>query len=65
MDLIQLVSTICVLGILWWLVTTYLPLPPAGKTALSIAFAVIVVLLLMSFLGIGASVLHYRPRLGS
>ncbi|HKX41337.1 MAG TPA: Thivi_2564 family membrane protein [Burkholderiaceae bacterium] len=63
MDLISLVIVVVVLGLVWWLVTTYLPMPPAGKTVLTVAFAVVMVLALLSFLGIGASVLHYRPGL--
>ncbi len=63
MDLISFVVLICVLGLIWWVVTTYLPLPPAGKTVLTIAFVVIVVVALLSFLGVGAGILHYKPEL--
>lgn len=65
MDLIQLIVAIAVLGLVWWVISTYIPLPPAGKTALTIAFVVVVVLALLSFLGIGMSVLHWRPSLGA
>ena len=63
MDLIAFVVFIVVLGLIWWVVSTYLPMPPAGRTALTIAFVVIVVLGLLSFLGVGTGVLHYRPNL--
>lgn len=60
MDLLQLIIVVCVLGIVWWAVTTYLPMPPAGKQILTIAFVVILILCLLSFLGIGTGILHYR-----
>ena len=63
MDLLQLIVAICLLGAVWWVVTTKVPMPPAGKTALSIAIAVVVILCLLSFLGIGLGFLHYKPRL--
>jgi membrane protease YdiL (CAAX protease family) len=65
MDLLQLIIVICILGAIWWVVTKFVPLPPAGKTALTIAFVVVVVLCLLSFLGIGVGALHYKPHLGS
>lgn len=61
MDLISLVIFVVILGIIWWAVTTYVPMPPAGKTVLTIAFVVVLVLALLSFLGIGTGYLHYRP----
>ena len=63
MDLISFVVLICILGLLWWVISTYLPMPPAGRTVLTIAFVVIVVLGLLAFLGIGTEALHYRPNL--
>ncbi|MHB8085771.1 MAG: Thivi_2564 family membrane protein [Dehalococcoidia bacterium] len=64
MDLLQFIVLICILGLVWWLLSTYVPMPPAGKTALTIAFVVIVILGLLSFLGLGLGMLHYRPHLG-
>ena len=62
MDLLGLIVLIVVLGLVWWAVTTYLPLPPMGRNILAIAFVVVIVLALMSFLGVGTSVLHWKPR---
>ena len=63
MDLIGMVILIVILGLLWWVVTTYIPLPPAGKTVLTIVFVVVLLVGLLNFLGIGTSLLHYRPTL--
>lgn len=63
MDLIGLIILIIVLGLVWWVLTTYVPMPPAGRTVLAIAFAVVLILALLSFLGIGMSALHYKPNL--
>lgn len=61
MDLLGLVIFVCILGLVWWVVTTYLPLPPAGKQVLTIAFVIAVVLALLSFLGF-THYLHWRPN---
>jgi hypothetical protein len=37
--------------------------PPAGKTVLTVAFVVVLVLALFSFLGLGTGMLHWRPNL--
>lgn len=63
MDLISFIIAIAILGLVWWVVNTYLPMPPAGKTAITIAFVVVVIVLLLSFLGVGMGVMHFRPRL--
>jgi hypothetical protein len=63
-DLLQLIVLVAILGVVWWALTTQVPMPPAGKKALTIAFVVVIVLALLSFLGIGTSMLHYRPHLG-
>jgi len=63
MDLLQFLVAIIVLGLIWWVVNKYLPMPPAGKTALTIAFVVVVIVLLLAFLGVGTGILHYKPQL--
>lgn len=64
MDLLHLIVTVSLLGAVWYVLTRFVPMPPAGKTVLSIAFAVVVILCLMSFLGIGTEILHYKPHIG-
>lgn len=63
MDLISLIVLVLILGLVWYVISTYVPMPPAGKTVLAIAFAVIVILALLSFLGVGTGILHYKPNL--
>ena len=64
MDLLQLIIVIVVMGIVWWALTSFVPMPPAGKQILTIAFVVVLILCLLSFLGIGTGALHYKPHLG-
>lgn len=53
MDLISLVITLVVVGVVLWLVNNYVPMDPAIKKVLNIAVVVLVVLwLLLSVLGV-------------
>lgn len=61
MDLLGLIVLIVVLGLVWWAVTTYIPMPPAGTKVLAIAFVIVIIIALLSFLGIGTGVLHWKP----
>lgn len=63
MDLLGLIVLVVLLGIVWWALTSFVPMPPAGKQVLTIAFVLILVLALLSFMGIGAHYLHWRPSL--
>ena len=63
MDLLQLIIIVCIMGVVWWALTTQVPMPPAGKKVLTIAFVVVLVLCLLSFLGVSTSALHYKPHL--
>lgn len=62
MDLLQLMILVATLGVVWWAITSYVPMPPAGKQVLTIAFVVVMVLCLFSFLHIGTSILQYKPH---
>lgn len=56
MDLISLLVALLILGLVFWLVVTYiLPLLPAGpfRTVAIIIFVLIAILILLSFIGIG------------
>ena len=53
MDLISFVIVIVVLGLVWYLLTTFVPLPPAGKTVVTVVFVVVLILLLLQIFGIG------------
>ena len=63
MDLLQLIVLVVIMGLVWWALSSFVPMPPAGKTILTIAFVVVLILALLSFLGVGTGVLHYRPNL--
>lgn len=54
MDLIQLVIVLIVIGVLLWLVNTYIPMEPTIKRIINIVVIVFVVLWILSlFLGAG------------
>jgi hypothetical protein len=63
MDLLGIIILIVVLGLVWWVISTYIPMPPAGRTVLTIVFVVVLLVALLNFLGVGTGVLHYRPNL--
>ena len=48
MDLIVLVVALCVIGLVVWLLTTKLPMPPGWASAIQIVALVIVVLWVLS-----------------
>lgn len=54
MDLISLIITLVVVGIVLWLINTYVPMEANVKRLLNIAVVVLLVIwILMSVLGIG------------
>ena len=52
MDLISLIVVLVVVGLVWWLITTYLPLPQPIKTVITVVFVLAVCLYLLSAVGI-------------
>lgn len=53
MDLISLIITLVVVGVVLWLVNTYIPMDPKIKRILNVAVVILVVLwLLLSVLGV-------------
>ena len=52
MDLIQLIVTIVIVGVLLWLVETYIPMDAAIKKILQIAVIIIVALWLLQSFGL-------------
>lgn len=53
MTLIQLIIILAVLGACWYLITTYIPMPPAIKTVITVVCVIALCLLLLSLTGIG------------
>lgn len=60
MDLVQLIVVLIVFGLVWWLVTTYLPLPPPIKTAITVLFVLLLILWLLSIVGLVPLPLTHR-----
>ncbi len=53
MDLISLVIVLVVLGVIWWLVTTYIPMPAPMKTVITVIVVIALCLFLLQVFGIG------------
>lgn len=53
MDLIGLLIVLVVLGLVYWLVMTYLPLPPGVKKVITVVAVLILCIYLLSWAGIG------------
>lgn len=53
MDLITLMFTLAVVGVVWWLVTTYIPMPAPIKTVITVIAVLALCMLLLSLTGIG------------
>lgn len=52
MGIIEFVIIACILGLIAWAVTTYLPLPSPVKTIIIVAVVIVLILLLMQALGL-------------
>lgn len=61
MDLISLLVIVVVLGLVYWLVTTYVPLPPAVRTAITVIAVLVVCVALLNWAGLTHLSLA-RPR---
>lgn len=53
MDLISLIVVLIVLGVIWWLVTTYIPMPAPMKTVITVIVVIALCLFLLNLFGIG------------
>jgi hypothetical protein len=50
--LIGLILTIAILGLVVWLVTTYIPMPPPFRTIIWVIAAIILIVMLLNTLGV-------------
>lgn len=50
--MIGLILTIALLGLIVWLITTYIPMPPIFKTVIWVVVAVVLIIYLMNVFGI-------------
>jgi hypothetical protein len=63
MSLISLVITLIVVGVLLWLMNTYIPLDPKIKQIINIVIVIAVVLWLLSVFGVFGSISNVQvPR---
>lgn len=53
MSLISLIVLLVVLGVIWYLVTTYIPMPAPMKTVITVICVIALCLLLLQVFGIG------------
>lgn len=56
MGLIELIIVLAVVGCIWYLVTTYIPMPGPIKTVITVIAVIILCLLLLQVAGIGTGV---------
>lgn len=52
MSLLTFVIILAIIGIFWYLVTRFVPMPEVIKTVLNIVIVVVVIFLLLAFFGI-------------
>jgi hypothetical protein len=60
MPLIQIIVVLCVVGVLLWLIETYLPLDPTIKRIIQILVIVVIVLWLLQIFGLLAGINSVR-----
>lgn len=53
MDLIQLLIVLVILGVVWYLVTTYIPMPQPIKTVITVIAVLALCIVLLNMAGIG------------
>lgn len=54
MDLISLIVVLCIIGVIWYLVTTYIPMPAPMKTVITVVAVIALCLFLLQLFGIGS-----------
>jgi hypothetical protein len=50
MDLITLILVIVIVGVVLWLINTYIPMPPQIKTVLNVVVAIVLLLWILGVL---------------
>lgn len=60
MDLLSLIITLIVVGVLLWLVNVYIPMDPVIKRIINIVVIIVVVLWLLSVFGILHNISNVR-----
>lgn len=53
MDLLTLMVTLAVIGCVWWMLTTFIPMPAPMKTVITVIAVIALCVLLLDLTGIG------------
>jgi hypothetical protein len=53
MDLISLIIALAIIGFIWFLITTYIPMPAPMKTVITVIAVLALCLLLLNLTGLG------------
>lgn len=53
MGLIDLIIVLAVIGLIWWLVVTYIPMPQPMKTVITVVAVIALCIFLLRLTGIG------------
>ena len=62
MSLISLLITLCVVGVVLWLVNTYIPMDGKIKKILNIVVVILVILWLLDVSGVASYMQHVRIK---
>lgn len=63
MGLIEFIIVLAVLGCVWYLITTYIPMPGPIKTVITVIAVIVLCLLLLQVVGIESGVHLNIPKL--
>ena len=65
MTLIGLIVVLCIVGVLLWLINTYIPMQQPIKTIINVVVGIVVVLWLLNVFGLlGATGIGLNTRIG-
>lgn len=56
MGIITFLIVLIIVGLIWWLVRTYLPLPAPVKTVIDVVGVLILIIMLLQLFGIGTGI---------
>lgn len=62
MPIVSVIVTLIIIGVILWLVTTYIPMAPPIKTVLTVVVVLLICLWLLDIFGIMSYTLPVRPR---
>lgn len=51
-ELLNLIALIVIIGVVMWLINTYIPMPPAIKSILNILVVILLIVYILQFFGL-------------